>query len=81
MTSQDKLLIKGKLNRAVQKLLEVRALLPMDLFRPTEGGNYRVLWFINRQKPSIEACYDFDEERFGITIDGNIIWGFDSGCS
>lgn len=41
----------------------------------------RVCWFMDRQKPSVEACWDFDEERFGITNEGKIIWGFDSGCS
>jgi hypothetical protein len=36
---------------------------------------------MDRQRPSVEQSYDFDEERFGVTKQGNIIWGFDSGCS
>ncbi len=40
-----------------------------------------VVLLLNRQKPSVEASYDFDEERIGITRQGEIVWGFDSGCS
>jgi len=40
-----------------------------------------VILLLDRQKPSVEADYSFDEERIGITRTGKIIWGFDSGCS
>lgn len=40
-----------------------------------------VVLLLDRQKPSIEQSYDFNEERIGITKTGKIIWGFDSGCS
>lgn len=40
-----------------------------------------VVLLVDRQKPSIPSSYDFDEERFGINRFGEIIWGFDSGCS
>ncbi len=40
-----------------------------------------VIMLLDRQKPSVERCYNFDEERIGITKTGKIIWGFDSGCS
>ena len=40
-----------------------------------------VILLLDRQKPSVESCYDFDEERIGVTKTGKIIWGFDSGCS
>ena len=40
-----------------------------------------VVLLVDRQKPSVEAYYDFDEERFGVNRFGDIIWGFDSGCS
>lgn len=40
-----------------------------------------VVLVLDRQKPSIEFNYDFDEERIGITQKGTIVWGFDSGCS
>lgn len=40
-----------------------------------------VILLLDRQKPSVVACYDFDEERIGVTRDGKVLWGFDSGCS
>lgn len=40
-----------------------------------------VVLLLNRQKPSVQASYDFDEERIGVTKTGKIVWGFDSGCS
>lgn len=40
-----------------------------------------VVLLLDRQKPSVEADYSFDEERIGITRTGKVIWGFDSGCS
>lgn len=49
---------------------------------PMVGKNERtVVLLIDRQKPSIDASYDFDEERIGITEQGKVVWGFDSGCS
>jgi len=41
----------------------------------------KVYWLLDRQKPSVEPDYSFDEERLGIREDGEIIFGFDSGCS
>ena len=40
-----------------------------------------VVLLLDRQKPSVIADYSFDEERIGITREGKVVWGFDSGCS
>lgn len=40
-----------------------------------------VILLLDRQKPSVEPSYDFDEERISVTRTGKVIWGFDSGCS
>jgi hypothetical protein len=51
---------------------------------PLEGltiEGHIVVLLIDRQKPSVEQSYDFDEERFGVNRFGELIWGFDSGCS
>lgn len=40
-----------------------------------------VVLLLDRQKPSVIPSYDFDEERIGITKEGKVVWGFDSGCS
>lgn len=46
---------------------------------PTE--DHVVVLLLDRQKPSVEADYSFDEERITVSKTGKVIWGFDSGCS
>ena len=70
-----------KFKKEIEELIEKRHYIPDEFWVKTDGGVYEVIWFMDRQKPSVEASYDFDEERFGITRDGLVIWGFDSGCS
>lgn len=41
----------------------------------------KVIVLLDRQKPSVEADYSFDEERITVNQKGQVIWGFDSGCS
>ncbi len=65
----------------IEELLGKIDKIPKELWRETAGGMYKVIWLLDRQKPSVEADYSFDEERLGITSDGRVIWGFDSGCS
>ncbi len=64
-----------------KELIEKKEKIPQSFWTKTDGGQYEVVWLLDRQKPSVEPSYDFDEERLGITKDGRIIWGFDSGCS
>lgn len=40
-----------------------------------------VILLLDRQKPSVDRCYDFDEERISVNKEGTVVWGFDSGCS
>lgn len=72
---------KIKFSKEIKKLIKKRNLIPDEFWVWTEKRDHQVIWFMDRQKPSVEASYDFDMERFGITRDGRIIWGFDSGCS
>lgn len=72
---------KIKFQKEIETLIENRHKVPDEFWVRTDGGTYQVIWFMDRQKPSVEQSYDFDEERFGITKDGKVIWGFDSGCS
>lgn len=67
--------------KAVNELIKNRDKIPDRFWVKTDGQTYDVIWLLNRQKPSVEASYAFDEERLGITREGKIIWGFDSGCS
>jgi len=74
-------LSKIKFEKELKRLIKNRKRIPKEFWIDLEHYPKRVIWFINRQKPSIEANYDFNEERFGITNEGEIVWGFDSGCS
>lgn len=40
-----------------------------------------VILLLDRQKPSVQRDYSFDEERIAVTRSGKVVWGFDSGCS
>lgn len=42
---------------------------------------HTVILLLDRQKPSVQESYSFDEERIAVTRTGKVIWGFDSGCS
>lgn len=70
-----------KFNKEITKLIKNIGKVPDEFFVRTDGDKFEVIWFMDRQKPSVEQSYDFDMERFGITKDGLVIWGFDSGCS
>lgn len=74
-------MLEIKFKKEIETLIENRHKIPDEFWVRTDGGTYRAIWFMDRQKPSVEADYSFDEERFGITQDGRVIWGFDSGCS
>lgn len=73
----------------IQFLAENYQSIPIQKWEVTETNKERkVVWILNRQKPSAEVdynCaevdYNYDEERLGITHEGKIIFGFDSGCS
>jgi hypothetical protein len=43
--------------------------------------NHEVIMLMDRQKPSVQVDYSYDEERIGVTKTGAVVWGFDSGCS
>ena len=54
-----------------------------DKFKETVKTNpeEEVIMLLDRQKPSVEQSWDFDEERISVNRFGRVIWGFDSGCS
>jgi len=71
----------NNMKEKIEKLISLVGKIPQEFWSKTDGEKYEVVWLLDRQKPSVEPCYDFDEERLGITKDGRVIWGFDSGCS
>lgn len=72
---------QNNMRNKIKELLQNTDKIPEKYWEETDGGKYKVVWILDRQKPSVEADYSFDEERLGITDDGRLIWGFDSGCS
>ena len=74
-------MLKTKFKNAFKRLKQNLHKIPDAFWVRTAGNQHEVIWFLDRQSPSIEQSYDFEEERFGMTRDGQLIWGFDSGCS
>lgn len=79
-----------KFKAEIQKLIKNVGKIPEQYWQNRYSDYYygnnekkedNVVWFMDRQKPSVSQSYDFDVERFGLTRDGKVIWGFDSGCS
>jgi len=67
--------------QAIEELIAKKDRIPDEFWIQAKCLDERVIWFVDRQKPSVVPSYDFDEERFGLTMSGKIVWGFDSGCS
>jgi len=74
-------MLEIKFKKEIETLIENRHRVPDEFWVRTDGRKYRTIWFMDRQKPSVEDYCSFNEERFGLTQDGKVIWGFDSGCS
>jgi len=74
--------IHKKLTAGINWIVKNWSKIPDNLKREIEDSNKsKVILLLNRQKPSIEQCCDFNEERISVNEKGQIIWGFDSGCS
>ena len=76
------------ISKDVQFIVKNWQKIPDRFKTPLKGGiegvkmeDHFVVMLLDRQKPSVEACWDFDEERISINQKGQVIWGFDSGCS
>jgi hypothetical protein len=60
-------------------LIENRNKVPRE-FWVTAENNRQVIWFLNGEDGTA-GSYETSQHRFGITSEGEIIWGFSSGCS
>lgn len=65
---------KTNFSRSITRLVKSRDRVPDEFWSRTAEGRFMVLWFLDRQKPSVHTSYDFDCERFGVTKEGHIIW-------
>lgn len=84
--------ILNKFEKQIKKIVKDWDKIPDEFktnIKPNKYSNVKdlkeeghtVVLLLDRQKPSIESDYDYDEERIGLNRFGEIIWGFDSGCS
>lgn len=64
----------SKINEKIGLLLEKRNLVPDEFW--VEGR----LWFLD-QEDGTAGSYETSQERLGITREGEVVWGFSSGCS
>lgn len=69
----------SKIEENILQIIENRNKIPDDFWREAENGR-RVIWILNRDDGTA-GSYENSEERLGITKDGEILYGFSSGCS
>jgi len=67
------------LETKIQTLIEKLDKVPDEFWVRSENG-HQVIWILD-QEDGTAGSYETSQERIGITRDGNILWGFSSGCS
>lgn len=71
--------MESKLTKRIEKLIKNRMNIPSKKWSKAENGE-TVFWILNREDGTA-GSYETSQERLGITINGEIMWGFTSGCS
>ena len=71
--------INMNFKKKVLELYEKKDLIPDEFWIRSENG-HRVIWFLDQEDGSAKS-YETSKERLGLTRDGQILWGFSSGCS
>lgn len=67
------------LEKEIQQLTNNISKIPDEFWVLAENGK-RVIWFLNREDGTA-GDYETSQERLGLTKEGEIIYGFASGCS
>lgn len=70
---------KIKWEDKILKLIKNKDKIPEDFWIKSQAG-HEVIWLLSREDGTA-GSYETSQERFGITKEGKIIWGFSSGCS
>lgn len=47
----------------------------------TKAENDRIVFWLLDREDGTAGSYETSQEKFGITLSGELIWGFSSGCS
>lgn len=67
------------LYKNLEKLIKNLNKIPDEFWIKAEN-NKRVIWFLDREDGSA-GSYETSQERLGLTKEGEVIYGFSSGCS
>lgn len=83
-------MLKTSFENKLLKFIENIERVPEDFFTRRAGRNWDdseesqikrdTIWLVSRDDGTA-GDYETSQERFGVTKDGKIIWGFSSGCS
>lgn len=68
-----------KITKEIKFLINKRMKIPSKFWSKAENGEM-VCWILDREDGTADS-YETSQERLGITLEGNILWGFTSGCS
>lgn len=68
------------LEKKIKKLSKELKKIPDEFWVRSEGGQYEVIWILD-QEDGTAGSYETSQERLGITREGDILWGYSSGCS
>ena len=69
----------SEINKKLAELVEKRDMIPDEFWIKSENG-HDVIWVLD-QEDGTAGSYETSQERLGITRNGDIVWGFSSGCS
>lgn len=64
---------------AIEWIINNRVNIPSKYWSKSEN-EYTIIWLLDREDGTA-GSYETSQERLGVTIEGEILWGFSSGCS
>ena len=71
--------MKTKTQESIEWVINNITKIPSKFWSETEN-NYIVIWLLDREDGTAGSC-ETSQERLGVTIEREILWGFSSGCS
>ncbi len=69
----------SEINKKLAELVEKKDRIPDEFWIKSENG-HDVIWVLD-QEDGTAGNYETSQERLGITRNGDMVWGFSSGCS
>ena len=69
----------SEINKKLAELVEKKDRIPDEFWIKSENG-HDVIWVLDQEDGTAES-YETSQDRLGITRNGDMVWGFSSGCS